>query len=69
MKEILSNLRLLGLVMFLFRRWIEVVRMPALVVIILSSVGLLFYWKEFSRTQRIWTVLILAAAVLSAIGI
>ena len=67
-KNIFSNLRALGIVLFLCRRWFKVLYWPSLILIILASIGLLFYWNENSRSNNIWNFIILVAALLVAAG-
>lgn len=68
MRNILNDLRLLGFVLYFCRRWLDVLYWPGLVLIILASIGLLFYWKEDSRSTNIWNIVILIVAILVAAG-
>ena len=68
MRSKLESLRLLGIVLYLCRRWLEVLYWPSLVLIILASIGLLFYWNENSRSTNIWNIVILIVAILVAAG-
>lgn len=69
MKALCSNLRLLGLVLFLCRRWLEVLYWPSLILIILASIGLLIQWKGNSRSANLWNIVILVVALLVAAGV
>ena len=68
MRNILNDLRLLGFVLYFCRRWLEVLYWPSLVLIILASIGLLFYWNENSRSTNIWNIVIHIVAILVAAG-
>ncbi len=68
MKALCYNLRLMGIVLFLCRRWLEVLHWPSLALIILSSIGLLFFWKGNSRSTNIWNIVILIVSLLVAAG-
>ena len=69
MKSILHNLRILGVVLFLCRRWLEVLYWPSLILIALPSLALLYYWRENKRSGNIWNIVILIAAILAMIGL
>ncbi|MBP5514278.1 MAG: hypothetical protein J6Y04_05845 [Bacteroidaceae bacterium] len=69
MKTVLHNLRILGIVLFLCRRWLEVLYWPSLILIALPSLGLLYYWRENKRSDNIWNIVIIIAAVLAMIGL
>lgn len=69
MKGLCNNLRLLGFVLFLCRRWFEVLYWPSLILIVLPSLALLYYWHENKRSDNIWNIVILIAAVLTMIGL
>jgi len=68
MKSILENLRLLGIVLYILRHWFEVLHWPSLILIVLSSLGLLFYWRSFSRSTNLWNIAILIIAILVMAG-
>ena len=69
MKSIWRNLRVLGVVLFLCRRWLEVLYWPGLILIALPSLVLLYYWRENKRSDNIWNIIILIAAILAMIGL
>ena len=69
MKGLCNNLRLLGVVLFLCRKWLEVLYWPRLILIALPSLVLLYYWRENKRSDNIWNIIILIAAILAMIGL
>lgn len=69
MKGLCNNLRLLGFVLFLCRRWFEVLYWPSLILIALCTLGSLFYWRDYERYETIWHIIILIACVLVMAGI
>jgi hypothetical protein len=69
MKDLLAQLRILGLVLYLCRRWLEVLYWPSLILIALTSLGLLYYWRTNKRSDNIWNIIVLVAAVLAMAGL
>jgi len=69
MKNILNNLRLLGSVLFICSPLLKVLYWPGLILMALSTLGLLFYWRDYERSETIWHIIILIACVLVMAGI
>ena len=69
MKNILHNLRILGFILYLCHHWLEVLYWPSLILIALTSLGLLYYWRECSRSSNIWNIVIFLIAVLVMVGL
>ena len=69
MKNILHHLRLLGFVLFIASRWLDVLTWPSIILIGLTSLGLLYYWRENRKSDNIWNIVILLLCLLEIIGI
>ncbi len=69
MKNLLHNLKLLGFVLFICSPLLKVLYWPGLILMALSTLGLLFYWRDYERSETIWHIIILIACVLVMAGI
>ena len=69
MKDALNTLRLIGFALFICRRWLEVLYWPGLALIGLTSLALLYYWRENKKKDNILSICIIVLCVLSLIGI
>lgn len=69
MKNILNNLKLLGFVLFICSPLLKVLCWPGLILIALSTLGLLFYWRDYERSDIIWHIIVLITCVLVMAGI
>lgn len=64
MRDLLHNLRLLGFALFIACRWIEVLRLPSLILVTLTSLGLLYDWRQNSKFDNIWNIIIAILSIL-----
>ncbi|MBP5380906.1 MAG: hypothetical protein J6Y39_04145 [Bacteroidaceae bacterium] len=69
MRNTLHYLRLLGFVLFLCHRWLEVLYWPCIALIGITTLGLLYYWKENSKTDNYWNIFIVIIVLLVALGL
>ena len=64
MKDALHTLRLIGIAMFICRRWLDVLYGPALVLIGLTSLALLYYWRANAKEDNFLSVLLVIICVI-----
>ncbi len=64
MKDALHTLRLIGIAMFICRRWLDVLNAPAFVLIGLTSLALLYYWRTNAKEDNFLSVLLFIICVI-----
>ena len=69
MKGALHILRLIGFVLFICSRWLEILYWPSLALIGLTSLAMLYYWNTTSKADNITSICIVVLCILILFGL